>query len=114
MVAAPSPTTLKKYGLSAEQWLAVLNAQGNVCAICGKVPTTGRWVTDHAHVKGFKKMPPEQKRKYVRGITCWWDNKNFLARGLTIEKAKSVVIYLEAFAARLAANDNSSTERKAI
>jgi len=97
----PSAATLRKYGVTAEQWLEILASQGNVCAICGKVPSTGRWVTDHAHVKGYKKLPDDQRRALIRGICCWWCNKTHLGRGITIDKAKAVVAYLQAFETRL-------------
>lgn len=90
----PSKATLKKYGLSEPEWNDILQSQGGVCPICKKVPTTGRWVTDHFHVKGFKKMSPEEKKKHVRGVCCTHCNRFYLAKGMTIEKAKNMVIYL--------------------
>ncbi len=100
IIQVPSKVTLKKYGLDAESWLALLSAQGHVCAICKKVPATGRFVTDHHHVKGWKKMKPEKRRLYVRGLTCWWCNKTYLGRAITVQKAMQVLLYLRAFDAR--------------
>lgn len=49
--------TLKKlYGISVEQFDAMLAAQGGLCAICRTRPATD---TDHSHVSGM-----------VRGILC--------------------------------------------
>jgi hypothetical protein len=101
MIKVPSAATLRKYGLTDVTWLAILASQGNVCPICNKVPTTGRFVTDHYHVKGFKDLPFEEKAQWVRGVTCWWCNSVFLGRGVTIEKAQAVVDYLKAFKARM-------------
>jgi hypothetical protein len=95
MIRIPSKATLKKYGLSEQDWTDILRSQGNVCAVCHKEPSTGRFVTDHYHVRGFKKMIPEEKRKYVRGILCTHCNRFYLAKGITIEKAKNIVKYLE-------------------
>lgn len=90
----PSKTTLKKYGLSVEEWQAILDRQGGVCPICQKVPSTGRWVTDHFHVIGWKKMLPEQRKKYVRGVLCWVCNNRVLTRGITIQKLENAARYL--------------------
>jgi len=58
-------TLKRKYGLSAEQYLAMLAQQGGCCAICGK-PETARWrgtlcrlSVDHDHTTGE-----------IRGLTC--------------------------------------------
>ena len=109
-VVVPSAGTLKLYGFGfgpgalapdpVEDWQALLASQGGVCPICEKVPKTGRFVTDHDHVRGWKKMPPELKRLYVRGITCWFCNNTYLGRALTMLKARNVVAYLEAYLAR--------------
>jgi hypothetical protein len=93
----PSKTTLSKYGLSLSEWESILDRQGGVCPICGKVPSTGRWVVDHEHVKNWKNLPPEVRKSYVRGILCWYDNRNILTRGTTIEKLKNAVKYLEEY-----------------
>lgn len=100
-IKVPSAPTLKKYGLDAQGWLAILEAQGWVCAICKKVPKTGRFNTDHSHIRRWKTKSPEERRKHVRGIVCWWCNKVYLGRAITIDKAVNVVAYLRAFAGRV-------------
>jgi hypothetical protein len=100
LIHVPSKATLKKYGLDAESWLAILASQGWVCAICKKVPKTGRFNIDHDHARRWKQRPPEERRRHIRGIVCWWCNKTHLGRAITIEKAINVVHYLQAFAAR--------------
>lgn len=101
IIHIPSKATLRKYGLDSRAWLDLLESQGGVCAICKKVPQTGRFRTDHFHIKGWKKMKPEKRRLYVRGLTCWWCNKSYLGRGITIEKALNMAAYLQAFAVRM-------------
>lgn len=104
----PSLVTLRKYGLTAAEWLAILRRQGGVCAICKKVPgparNTGliRFVIDHEHVRGWKRMSPDKRKLYVRGLTCWWCNSSYLGRSITAEKARNVARYLDAHAKRLA------------
>jgi hypothetical protein len=99
MIRDPSAQTLKKYGLSLEAWRAI---SPGVCAVCRQVPRSGRLCIDHDHVKGWKKMPPERRVKYVRGVVCWRCNHYYLGRGITIERARNVVAYLEAYAVRRA------------
>ncbi len=100
MVKIPSKPTLKKYGLSVEEWQAILDRQGGVCAVCKKEPPSGRLVTDHEHVKNWKKMPPEQRKLYVRGLLCWTDNHYTLGRAVTIAKLENGAQYLRDYAAR--------------
>lgn len=97
MYIIPLKSTLDKYGLSESDWVELFKQQGEVCLICKKESKTGRYVVDHAHIKGYKKLPPEQRKKYVRGILCWWDNKQIVGRGVTIEKLQNAITYLENF-----------------
>jgi hypothetical protein len=62
------------YGLTLEAYTALLESQGGKCAICNDPDPTHRLCVDHIHVKGFKKMVPEDKVKYVRGILCFMCN----------------------------------------
>lgn len=101
MVRVPAKNTLKKYGLTEEEWVEILKSQGGVCAICKQEPKTGRMVTDHFHVKNWKKMPPEVRKCYVRGICCWWCNSSLLGRGINVFKAKNIVKYLEDFDSKI-------------
>jgi len=93
-IKPPTTTTLKKYGLSLEEWWHILEDQKCVCPICEKEPSTGRFVIDHKHVRGWKKMEPEERKKYVRGITCWFCNRYLLIRGMSIQKAENIITYL--------------------
>jgi hypothetical protein len=100
MINEPTPATLKKYGLTSQEWWDILHGQGDVCPICKKVPSTGRFVIDHEHVRGWKDMPPDERKLYVRGITCWFCNHSYLGRGITVDKAMNTVSYLAAYAER--------------
>ncbi len=95
---APSKRTLSKYGLSLIDWLCVAAKQDSRCAICGGLPKYGRLHIDHEHIKGWKKMEPDKRMLHVRGLCCFRCNSQFLRRGLTLELAKKVVDYLEAYA----------------
>ena len=99
-VHLPSKATLKKYGLSAAEWTSILRRQGYKCPICNKVPSSGRFVTDHEHVRGYKKMKPEEKKQYIRGLCCQHCNRWYLAKGISIEKAQNIVKYLQNYQSR--------------
>ena len=104
MILTPTKSTLQKYGLSEAEWRAILERQGGVCAVCKKEPSKNRLCIDHSHVPKWKKMPPEQRKLYVRGLLCWYCNNKFLSRGITIEKAKNIVRFLEEYQGRLDAS----------
>lgn len=55
----------------------------NGCEVCGR--TEGRLCVDHVHIKGFKKLPPEEKKKYVRGVCCFMCNTAFKAFEKTVD-----------------------------
>jgi hypothetical protein len=83
------------YGLTKQEWLAIFERQGNVCAICKQGDK--RWVTDHEHVRGWKDMPPHERKKYVRGILCMFCNFRILRRGVTVEKLENAITYLKSY-----------------
>jgi len=96
-VRIPLAVTLAKYGCTVDHFLLLLEAQRWVCAICGQVPSTGRLVIDHHHRKGWKKLPPEERRQSIRGLVCWYENHAYLGRGITAEKSRAITAYLERF-----------------
>lgn len=91
-IRPPSIKTLCRYGLSMADWLAMAGLFG-ICHVCKRRPSSGRLVVDHEHVKGFKKLPPEQRKTYVRGLTCWNCNYRFLAKGMSLAVAQNLVNY---------------------
>lgn len=119
MPAAPSLKTLKKYGLTEADWVAMCKACGDTCVVCGKPFEDRPLVIDHEHVKGFKatklrkakkkkagaterhtirvrKMTPADRRKYVRGVIHNYCNR-FVRSWLTLPRARAIVAYLEAY-----------------
>jgi transcription elongation factor Elf1 len=98
MYKIPSKKTLDKYGLSEEEWISILEKQNFRCPICEKEPSSGIFRTDHYHVPKWKSMPPEQRKKYIRGLLCFFCNRYYVGRSITIQKAENVVKYLSAFA----------------
>lgn len=96
----PRQSTLNIYGLTEYEWLHLLNAQGWVCGCCGKGRGGAPWNTDHHHVKGWKKLPKEEKKKYVRGILCWRCNKIVVGSRLTAAESGRITAYLRKYEAR--------------
>lgn len=97
----PTPATLNKYGLTPADWLSIVENQNYSCPICGvEFDGERRMNIDHYHVKGFKKMSPEKKRKYVRGVLCWTCNRLIVGRGVTIPRLRNATTYLEEFEKR--------------
>lgn len=96
----PTQSTLKRYGLSEEEWRKMADEQQEACFVCKQKPTKGRLCIDHEHVKGWKKMPPEKRKLYVRGLLCFRCNTTFVGRGITIDRAHSVAVYLERYEER--------------
>ena len=99
-VSIPKANTLKKYGLSQEQWIEILDRQNGVCYICHRLSKTGRLVTDHEHLPKYKKLPDTLRRNAVRGLLCWTCNHYYVGRGITVDRAKNVVSYLQEYQQR--------------
>jgi hypothetical protein len=90
----PSTKTLKKYGLTIEDYNKIGESQNWLCAICGLLKPL---VIDHYHVKGFKRMQPEKRKIFVRGLLCIYCNLRLLPKGMDLDKARKLVSYLERF-----------------
>lgn len=99
----PSVKTLQKYGLSEKEWLAILERQGGVCAVCKKVPATERLNVDHDHVYRWKHLKASIRASHVRGLLCYWCNRTYVGRAITQAKAEAVVEYLKAHNERIIA-----------
>lgn len=102
MPRIPLPGTLRKYGLTPDEWIDIAERQGFVCAVCKMLPPNGRLCTDHEHVKGWKKMKPEERKTHVRGLLCYFCNHYYMGRSINIDKAKNVYRFLRDHQRRLA------------
>jgi hypothetical protein len=92
---APRAETLAKYGLTLEAWRQLVKRQGGVCAICRTLPKTQRLCIDHVHVRGWAAMEPGARALFVRGLLCFFCNKYYCGRAITVRKARNLVEYLE-------------------
>lgn len=59
------------YGITLEIWNNMFKAQDRVCWICQTMPKSGILCVDHRHVAKYKKLPPEERAKEVRGLLCF-------------------------------------------
>lgn len=98
----PSLGTLRKYGLTLKDWKRILRRQGGSCGLCHVTPPSGILHIDHDHVAGWKKMSPEERKMYVRGIVCYQCNFVYLRRGADSDRLRAGAIYLDRYAQRLA------------
>jgi len=96
-IIEPKPQSVARYNLTIQEWWAMLERQGGVCGVCKRVPPSGKFCVDHRHVPGWKRMAPEGRRRWVRGICCRNCNGFYLAKGLTVEKALNAAAYLQRF-----------------
>lgn len=99
----PSPQTLRKYGLHLDEWTAYA---GEGCRICGRSWDVVKPVVDHAHVRSWKRMPPEERRLYVRGVVCISCNHFILSRYANPAKLRAAAEYLEAYVIRIGVRMN--------
>lgn len=77
----------RSYGITPEEYAALLERQDNACAIC-RVPFTGEPHVDHAHENG-----------QVRGLLCMGCNTSIGKLGDNIQGILRVAVYLTGGAA---------------
>lgn len=99
-IRPPGPATLRRYGITAEEWLTLLAAQGWRCPICLKTGAAVRWNTDHDHVPGWAKRPAEERKRYVRGVLCAYCNHRRVNSRMPAAEAQRIADYLAAYEAR--------------
>lgn len=95
LIRTPTAKTLRRYGLTVHDWRAMLKRQRGVCALCLKVPKCGALCVDHEHVRGFKKMKPDERRRHVRGLLCAHCNHRLVNRYITLRVIKAIESYLQ-------------------
>lgn len=86
----------RRFGLTVEEFVAEETRQGNLCAIC-RNPPSGRWDrlhVDHEHVPGYDDMPPEEKRKYFRGLLCFDCNSGLGSFADSSDRLMAALVYL--------------------
>jgi hypothetical protein len=99
-IRPPTPATLRRYGITAIEWLKLLMGQGWRCAVCHKTGGAVKWNTDHDHVPGWAKRPPEERKRYVRGVLCAYCNHRRVNSRMSAEEAQRIADYLAAYEAR--------------
>lgn len=98
----PSDRTLVKYGLSEKDFKRIGKRQEWKCPICERrFSDTVKPVIDHEHIKNWKKLIPNQRKRYVRGLLCAYCNLRRVGRGINLKIAENVVAYLKSYHERL-------------
>jgi hypothetical protein len=98
-IVPPTAATCRRYGLTVEEWLALLASQDWACPVCRKRSGV-RWNTDHDHVVGWKRMTPAIRKRFVRGILCAYCNYRRVNSRMSAEEAGRIAAYLAAYEAR--------------
>lgn len=101
-IVTPSPQTLRRYGITREQWLELLAAQDWKCPICDKTGPDVKWNTDHEHVRGWDKMSDKERARYTRGILCAYCNHRRVHSSISGDVAQRIADYIKAYEARRA------------
>lgn len=104
-IVPPSVRTLRKYGITAEDWLTFLALQKWQCPICER--RVASWNIDHEHVAGWKHLPAEERRRFVRGVLCVRCNWKLVNSRISAHTAMNVAVYLAAYEER---RDSSSID----
>ena len=91
----PRMETLAIYGLDYSRWLHLAQIQNFVCAVCGKLPASGRLCIDHVHVAGWAALRPEARVLYLRGLLCFLDNKQTCGRGMFPARLRRAADYMD-------------------
>lgn len=89
------------YGMTPEDFAALLVAQRGACPICGKLLAKPAVDHDHSLASGSKNIakrraiPAEQKKASVRGLVCAFPcNYVMLRKGFTAAMHENAAIYL--------------------
>ena len=82
------------YGITIEEWNDMYDKQLGLCACCGKKLKNPH--IDHEHLPGYSTMPPEQKRKYIRGLVCMPCNRFLICKN-NWQTIQDVYEYLERY-----------------
>jgi len=98
----PSKATLRKYGLSEDDYRKMYLDEGGKCPICDReFSDKVRVAIDHLHVLHYKKKSAEVRKRYVRGLVCLYCNFRVINKNITPQKARNIVKYLDKFSDRL-------------
>lgn len=100
-VTTPAPSTLKRYGLTAEAWLQLLADQDWMCPICEKGGPDVKWNTDHEHVRGWDRMNDRERSKYTRGILCAYCNHRRVHSSISARIAQRIADYIRRYEERV-------------
>jgi len=74
---------IKKYGITQDDYRAIIKTQKGVCACCGKPPGTKGLVIDHCHTTGT-----------VRGLLCTHCNVGIGCLGDSLTGLEQAIRYL--------------------
>jgi len=84
--------------MNLKDWENLYESQGGKCVICDRnFDEKIRPCIDHLHVKGYKKLSFEKRKKWVRGLLCLYCNRRLVPKGMTANRAYNIYKYLKEF-----------------
>lgn len=88
---------LRTYGITLEEYEAILAHQDGKCAICGKPPRTAKTHKGKAQPLASKRLAIDHDHKTgaVRGVLCWHCNHRLLGVSQDPEVFRQAARYLE-------------------
>lgn len=87
----------RNYGLTLEEFYTIKGEQNGLCKICKRINDGYELCIDHDHVSNFKQLPPEEKKKHIRGLICSPCNKGLGNFRDNVESLLEAIQYLESF-----------------
>lgn len=97
-VRPPTTATLRRYGLTVDEWLCLLKDQGWMCPICLRTKVV--WNTDHEHIPMWKTRSDEERKARVRGILCAHCNHRVVHSTISAETAQRIADYMKRYEQR--------------
>lgn len=91
---------LTRYGLTRADWDRIGEQQGWRCPGCDRpLAEVEKVCIDHAHIAGWDELPFEERGRWVRGLTCSFDNLT-LKEGVDVARLLRLAEYLRGFEER--------------
>jgi hypothetical protein len=72
-------TLRNSFGITLDEYNEMFEARNGCCEICGRHQShfTKALNVDHFHAKGYSKMKPDQRKRFIRGLLCGFCNRGF-------------------------------------
>lgn len=83
------------YGITLDEYEAMLGEQNGLCRLCFGISEGKNLAVDHDHVAGYDELPPDEKRRLVRGLLCDACNRGIGLLRDDADLLRRAIAYLE-------------------